>query len=337
MDAAEPPRVLFESTADCADRDRAEALARQALEPARAPGTGWVVMIRISAATPPGVTAEAEITDASGGSRSHQQMTGDAANCAALGAALGAWAGGALRTQRLEDTPAVPEPPAPAPTTPPPDATVGLPAPPPTPSRSAKPLGLSGSLASFANSAPEPTSAEASSEYEMPEIELGTGAFLMVGGAAGGYAGVSPFLVDEIAEAVYLRPSVAVGQALSVNLRSTWAGGRLDTCTRLPGHYASNGIQLDLCGGPDVGFSYVASGTQPGMPREGRLLPYVALGPSVDLRAEVGRLAVSLRIVSEFNVAHRGFVDVAGNDVEDSGWTWRFELAFSGALRHSRP
>jgi hypothetical protein len=168
----------------------------------------------------------------------------------------------------------------------------------------------------------------------MAALEIGAGPFLMVGGAAGGYAGITPFLVDEIAEGVFLRPSLAVGQSLAVNLTSIWAAARLDTCARLPGRYASrNGIQLDLCGGPDVGFSYVASGTLPGSPAAAKTMPYVSLGPSLDLHGEVGNFAVSLRGVLGINVAREGFVDVTGAQMDAPPVSWRLELDFSWALR----
>ncbi|MDP9150045.1 MAG: hypothetical protein M3O36_08915 [Myxococcota bacterium] len=330
MDASEPPRIVFESTSSCADGGRAEGLVRQALEPARAPGAGWVVTIRISTAAPASVNAEGEITDAAGTSRARKAITGDAADCGALGSAMAGWAMDTLRTQPPEEQPALPPSPPP-----PPAETRPLP-----PTSAAEPLRAPPVInSSFTRALAYASPArEAPSAYEVPTLEAGIAGFFMVGGAAGGYAGVTPFLIDELAEGVFLRPSVALGSALSVNVSSTWLAGRVDTCTRLPGRYASrNGIQLDLCGGPDVGFSYVSSGTQQGTPSKGKLLPYVAIGPSVDLRAEVGTVAVSLRAVSGFNVARKGFVDVSGKQIDEEPWSWRFELAFSGSLHRSSP
>jgi hypothetical protein len=171
-------------------------------------------------------------------------------------------------------------------------------------------------------------------EYEMPALELGLGAFFMAGGGAGSYVGVTPFLVDEIAHGVFLRPSIAVGGSLATEVSSTFAAGRIDTCARLPGRYASrNGLQVDLCGGPDVGVSYISAGTLPGNPPSSKTLPYVNLGPSIDLHGEVDNLALLLRGVAGINIARETFVDATGTTVEQPIVAWRLELDISWGLR----
>jgi hypothetical protein len=160
---------------------------------------------------------------------------------------------------------------------------------------------------------------------------------MMAGGGAGGYVGLAPFLIDDVGQAVFLRPSVAFGESIATNLPSTWSAARLDMCMRLPDRYAMRGgLQLDLCGGADVGFSYIASGSVPGTPAAGQTVPYVDLGPSVDLRAEVGKFAVTLRGVGGIDVARGGFTDVTGARVDMPLWSWRFELDFSWVLYNAR-
>jgi hypothetical protein len=327
MDSTEPPRIVFESAGECADSDRAEVLLRQALEQARAPGPGWVVTMRVGAATPPAVSAEGDVADASGTSLAHNVLSGDAADCSGLARSLGAWASLVLQTETQRAHPA--------------DSANRTPQPPPQSppqARSVPVVRAPAAVAPFVQSAAssETQAAGETQDYDMPTLELGMGAFLMVGGGAGGYVGVSPFLVDEVARGVFLRPSVALGDSLATNLSSIWAAARLDTCVRLPGRYASrNGIQLDLCGGPDVGFSYVAAGTQTGTPPTAKTLPYVDIGPSADLHGEVGNLAISMRGVVGIDVARAGFVDVTGAQVDVPMWSWRLELDFSWALRRS--
>jgi hypothetical protein len=168
-------------------------------------------------------------------------------------------------------------------------------------------------------------------------LELGVGTFLMSGGSAGSYVGVAPFLIDDVGQAVFLRPSVALGTSLATNLPSTWAAARLDTCLRLPGRYAvRGGLQLDICGGADVGFSYVSAGTEPGTPASGQTLPFIDLGPSVDLRAEANRVAVTLRGVGGVNIARQGFDDVTGTRVDVPVVSWRLELDFSWVMHDER-
>ncbi|MDP9000449.1 MAG: hypothetical protein M3O46_10105 [Myxococcota bacterium] len=341
MDAAEPPRIVFEGAPQCADGDRAEELLRQALAPARAPGQGWVVTMRVTGATPSAVTAEGEISDASGNAHGHNALTGSAADCAGLARAMGAWALDFLEKRDEHPPPAdsvnpslrpLPQPPPAEP------AVVRAPGgPPPSqdicqshPSTPGCPAQIDRAVAQrdrvYRDGMPEP-------DYAMPALELGMGAFLMAGGGAGGYAGGTVFLVDEVAQGVFLRPSAALGNSLATDVSSIWAAGRLDTCVRLPGRYASrNGIQLDLCGGPDVGVSFIAAGTQPSTPATNQTLPYVALGPSVDLHGEAGNLAVTLRGVGGVNVARQSYVDVTGVQVDGSIWSWRLELDFSWAL-----
>jgi hypothetical protein len=169
----------------------------------------------------------------------------------------------------------------------------------------------------------------------MQALELGAGAFFMAGGGAGSYAGVTPFLVDEVAHGVFLRPSVAVGGSLATEVSSVIVYGRFDTCARLPGRYASrNGIQLDLCAGPDVGVSFVSAGKLPGDPPADKSFPYVNLGPSLDLHGEVGNVAVLLRGVFGIDVARETFVDATGAQVEASLVAWRLELDFSWGVNH---
>ena len=327
MDASEQPRVVFEITTECADWGRAEEALRQALAQAR--GQGRVVKVRIEAAAPLAVAADAEITDENGTRVAHQVMPGVTANCAELAHNVGAWASGILQSEVIQPSP-VPAPPIAAPsspTAPPLPAAPSAPAPTPPP-----PNALPPNATSVPPNPPAPEKGD-----ETAPLELGVGTFLMAGGGAGGYMGVAPFLIDDVGQAVFLRPSVAIGQSIATNLPSTWAAARLDTCMRLPGRYAiRGGLQLDLCGGADVGFSYIASGTQAGSPSTGQTLPYVDLGPSVDLRAEVGSFAVTLRGLVGVNVAREGFDDVAGTHVETPLMSGRLELDFSWVLYDAR-
>jgi hypothetical protein len=169
-------------------------------------------------------------------------------------------------------------------------------------------------------------------------LELGAAAFLLSGGGAGSYAGVSPFLVAELGQNILLRPSAAFGQSLAPDLRSSWAAGRFDTCLRVAGLYSTgSGIQLDLCAGLGAGLSYVASGKQPGAPPAGQTLPYLELGPSVDLRAEVGAAAVTLRVVAGADIAREGYTDVTGAREDATSFPVRLELAFSWDLHSAAP
>jgi hypothetical protein len=109
-----------------------------------------------------------------------------------------------------------------------------------------------------------------------------------MGPSASGIVGGSLFVFYPLADNLYLRPSIAAGETPAASARATWAAGetpaasaratwaagRLDACTRVPGNYGSySGLQLDLCGGTDVGATYFVSGTRSGEPPEGRTSP----------------------------------------------------------------
>jgi hypothetical protein len=164
-------------------------------------------------------------------------------------------------------------------------------------------------------------------------LELGAGAFVLYGGGAGAYAGVSPFLVREVGDGILLRPSLAFGESLQPGVSSTWGAARFDVCLRMAGLYtAGSGIQLDLCVGEEGGLSYVAGGTAPGAPTKGKTLPYVAAGPSVALRAEIGRVAVTLRALVGLDLVREGYTDVDGDRVDAPALPVRLELGFSWDL-----
>ena len=366
MDSTEPPRVVFESAAECADGDRAEAAFRQVVIPSR-PRRGWSVTIRIKAAAPPAASAEGEITDQAGAPFARQVLEGMLTDCAGLARAMGTWAVAALdRDAPDAGNGALPFPPLPAAppaSTPAPigNAAPEVPVGPSAPAATSAAPESAASVPRAASSAP-PVATSATplpappvppplagipwryrsqdlggeivpSHDESAPLELGIGTFLMTGGGADGYLGVTPFLIADVGKAVFVRPSVAIGSSIATNVPSNLAAARLDTCLRLPGRYAvRGGIQLDVCGGADVGFSYVSSGSAAGTPPAGKTLPYVDLGPSVDLRAEAGQVAITLRGLGGINIARQGFDDATGARVDAPAVSWRLELDFSWVL-----
>jgi hypothetical protein len=119
--------------------------------------------------------------------------------------------------------------------------------------------------------------------------------------------------------------------------RATWAAARFDTCLRLPGLYTRHrGIQLDTCGGADVGL--IRFGAAPlgaaGVPVNVLTLPFASVGPSLELRGELGgSLAVALRGVAGLNIVRPTFQDGTGSTVEAPLWSGRIELALSWRLQ----
>lgn len=161
-------------------------------------------------------------------------------------------------------------------------------------------------------------------------VDLGVGTFLLSGVASGGVVGFSPFVSDELGRNVFVRIAAAVGQGPATGLHLTWVAGRLDTCSETLGNYAEgSGLRLDLCGGADVGGTFIASGSV----APAQTLPFLDVGPSADLRAEVGAsAAIVLRAAVGLSIARDLFVDATGATYQPPLATVNLEIAFSWTL-----
>jgi hypothetical protein len=292
----------------------------------------WVVNVHLEATGPHALAAEGEITNDDGLTVAHRSLAGT--DCDGLARAAGVWAAMVLETQ-MEPAPGehVERPAPPAPAEPEPHSTAPWPP-----------------------AAQEPTlaAAPAPAAERLPEqdwylhhgtqrnLEVGLGAFLMTGAGAIPMGGLTPFVLVEAGSGVYLRPSLVVGQSLSpltagADARATVAATRFDACLRMPGFYSQHrGMQLDTCFGADLGFTVIggAPAGSPGVPLNGLTLPYSSIGPSLELRGELGSaLAVTLRGLAGLDVLQEGFTDATGARVDAMAWTGRGELAMSWGLR----
>jgi hypothetical protein len=281
------------------------------------------VALRIERTGPRALRAAGEITDNRGAGVANRVVYGTGPDCAALAQAIGVWASLVLDAEAKRPRTAAAETQGPAPPVATPDPTGGQPG--------------AGTSQELPWPAPQPHE-KPSPEHEWylhhdstasRELELGLSGFLMTGTGGGAMAGPSPFLFIEAGHGIFLRPSLAFGQTLTSlppgNISGTWLGSRFDTCLRLPGLYQNRrGLQIDMCGGGDAGLTFLDSG---------QTLPFVALGPSVDLRGELGgNLSVALRGVIGINLLRPTFVENLTPE-EVPSWSGRIELAFSWSLR----
>ncbi len=161
-------------------------------------------------------------------------------------------------------------------------------------------------------------------------VDLGVATFLKSGIAASGVTGVSPFVAAELGRDILLRVAGAMGQPPASDLHFTWLAGRLDICSETHGNYAAgSGLRFDLCGGADVGATIILSTTA----SPTQTLPFVDVGPSVDLRAELGPSAAFLvRVGAGINIARNSFVDFNGENLQPPLATIDVELALSWTL-----
>jgi hypothetical protein len=262
-------------------------------------------------------SAEGDIADAAGASVGRRVLPRKTTDCSGAARALGVWASLVLdaESQRAEHDAAQP---APAPTSP--SAVIAASAP-----------GEAPWPAPETNEKPPPEAEWYLHHEDARSLELGAGAFLLTGTVGGALLGPTAFVVVETGRGVFLRPSVALGATVaalpSSGPRSTWATSRLDVCLRIPGFYPHRqGIQIDGCAGGDAGLSFLDNPSQ-------QTVPYLALGPSLDLRGELGQLSAVLRGVFGVSPVRTGFADNAGNQLESSLWSGRVELALSWSVR----
>jgi hypothetical protein len=338
VDAAEPPRIVFESPAQCRESDHAEELLRRALAPARAPGRSWSVAMRVQPTATKGLRAEGEITDGDGVSVARRSIAATTPDCGGLARAVGVWASLVLDAEvRKARAPATASGASGG------DAPGGDPA-----ADGSEPHEVGSGVVGMGAGPAEPVTAwpaPAVSEKPSPEhdwylhhdegrsLELGAGVFLMTGAGGGAIAGPTAFVVIEAGHGLFLRPSLAFGESLtslppSDVKASTWTAARFDTCLRMPGLYTRHhGMQLDLCAGTDVGTTAIDSGTVTS-------LPYWDVGPSINLRGELGsRLSAVLRAVAGLNILRESFTDLSGNREQVPIGNVRLELAFSWDVR----
>jgi hypothetical protein len=159
---------------------------------------------------------------------------------------------------------------------------------------------------------------------------MGATTFLLAGVGTAGVIGVSAFLVDPLSSDVVLRVALAAGQPFVGSLPTTWLGARLDTCYVATGNYAAGqGLSFGVCGGADVGVTLF--GEDDGRPAQ--TLPFVALGPSVEIGSEIGEtFTLLLRAGVGLSIAQDTFVDGAGDRIAPSPGTERAELGLSWKL-----
>jgi hypothetical protein len=277
VDASEPPRIVVEQPAPCADARDAEEVLRRVLQPNVAPRGKWTVLVRVRR-DPDALTAEGEITDDAGAAVAHRAIRKETRakdpECAALVRAVGVWASLVLdeEVQRAQANAAPDPPPAPWP----------APAAPPPPRPPEQSLFLKN---------PE----------DRRSFEVGAGAAYMYGtlgdtGAA--IAGGQIYAIIEVAGGWFLRPTLLGGRSINQahDVGATWMAGRFDTCRRLPGNYIERrGLQMDICGGVEGGT--VALDTD----QAHRAVPLIAPG---------GTLAIRGELASDLSAEVRGLVGV---------------------------
>ncbi len=332
MPVYEPPQIVFEAPAVCTDRDKAEEQLRRALVPSVGPKAGWTVTLRVEKRDG-ALEAAGEITDENGAPVGHRELRASLAgrrgvrDCAPLARAMGVWASLVLDAQ-VERAKAAEAAEARDRDSKNPQVAVAAlwPAP-------------------VVNEPPPPEAALflAHQSPDKRSIEIGASGFLMDGAGTGALAGPAIFAVIEVGNAVYLRPTLAIGRTVqplpaSDAVFGTWGAGRLDTCKRLAGMYLDRrGLQLDGCAGGEIGFVSFndnALASSSSSSSSSHALPFMAVGPSIGLRGELASdFAVELRGIAGLNILRGTFVDSTGQTARPALFVGRAELGITWRIR----
>jgi hypothetical protein len=344
LDVATAPTIILERPAPCADVRKAEELLRRALAPALAPRESWSVIARFSRKGG-GLSVEGEITDEVDTTVAHRVLTEPGAECSSLARAVGVWATLVLdaEVERAAHSPPLGAPP---PRTPSPVPTSPRSPSPPSPETTQE----ASDTARAGDRVPPDASLMLVHPLGERTLELGAGAFLMGGAGSGVLSGPALFGVFEVGRGWFLRPGLFVGRTLEgtgsapvgpmgtdIAVNATLVAARFDACGRIAGFYIErHGIQLDVCGGGELGFQLFDSlagevGTSTASRSSLAPLAFLAFGPSVSFRGELGNgLAVTLRGVLNFNVFYK---EDDGGAISQSPFVGRGELGLSWQLR----
>jgi hypothetical protein len=324
LENAQAPQVVVEDLAPCRDAAAARAELESALAATRAPGSSWRVKARFEKAGAR-VVAHGSVVDADGVTVADRALTNKGTECASLARGLGLWASLVLDAEvdraKASAPPAAVEDP--------------LAAPP---------------AARASNVLPEvnpddrrPPEADLFLSHSRGErtVELGVDSFLMGGTGGGTVLGPSLYGVFEASHGFFLRPALLVGHSIgglspTGEASGTFLASRFDACARLPGMYLEHrGMQLDLCGGGDLGFSRVdGSVALEGGPNASRTLPFIGLGPSFGVRGELGNsLSATIRGVTELSVLQDQVTLANGTHIGAGYFAGRAEVGLSWSLR----
>jgi hypothetical protein len=328
LDATRPPQIFIEQVAPCRDAAAAQAQLKDALAPALAPSASWTVRARFQR-TGGRLVVKGDVIDGDDVTVATRTLSTSGSDCASLAKGLAVWASLVLDAEVERAKPQEPEVPAAPPAPPPqlPDASVWPGSQPAEPRSSDQDLFLAHSR-------------------EQRTVELGLSTFVMGGRGGGAIIGPAAYGIFETAHGFFLRPTLLGGHSVggltaTTEAPATFLASRFDACARLPGFYREGrGLQLDLCGGAELGFSRLDSGVvaNAGTGAAGgggnSTLPFVGLGPSLGLRGELGAsLSAIIRGVAELSLLRDSVTVVGGSVVTPPLVSGRAEVGLSWSLR----
>ena len=307
-----PPAVVVDAHDVCANLDQAQDALRTALGSSVAPEAGWRLRV-FDERRGTHVIVTANLDDAQGNAIAHRVIDATASDrCDGVISALGIWAGLVL------------------------DAEVAK--------AKAHPKVLVASNASTAARANDtPTASNATSDAAAPLPEISPDATLPqqhkrtveIGASAtlsnspitlydAALVGGDVFTLVEIVHSFFLRPSLGGAASLGGGT-AAYFDGRIDACLRVPGNYVEHrGLLLDMCAGTELAGLYHVPASVGGAPGPATTDAIFAISPTIGLRGDLASdLAVEVRGLANFNIAHTGDTTELLSVRAEVGLTWR--------------
>jgi hypothetical protein len=239
-----------------------------------------------------GLRADGEIDDDARAPVARRIFTQPGAECASLARAVGVWASIVLDTE-LDRASAPPS----SPSSPPP-------ARPPSPA------------ASTDLTDPSEDRGPPARNHDARGIDIGASTFLMGGTGTSLMMGPSVFSMIQVGESTYVRPAISYGRTIrgiddGTDIDASWGAGRFDFCVRVVGAYFDvRTLQLDMCGGAEIGFVHVEDPMSVASSAASRTLPMIDLGPSVALNGAINSfLSLEIRGFGFVNLSRDTYTD----------------------------
>ncbi len=311
-----PPAVVVDAHDVCSNLEQAQDSLRAALGASVAPESGWRLRV-FDERQGTHVVVTANLDDAQGNAIAHRVIDATASDrCDGVISALGVWAGLVL------------------------DAEVAK--------AKTHPKVLVASNARTTAAANASTTAgvrvpETTSDAATPLPELSPDATLLqqhkrtieIGASAtlsnsplnlydAALVGGDVFTLVEVVRSFFLRPSL--GGAASIGGGTAgYFDARMDACLRVPGNYVEHrGLLLDMCAGTELAGLYHQSASVGGTPGPTTTDAIFAISPTIGLRGDLASdLAIEVRGLANFNVAHTGDTTALLSVRAEVGLTWR--------------
>ena len=307
-----PPAVVVDAHDVCANLEQAQDALRASLGSSVAPEAGWRLRV-FDERQGKQIVVTANLDDAQGNAIAHRVIETTASDrCDGVVSALGIWAGLVL------------------------DAEVAK------AKAHPKVLVASNATTAAANNGNTATASNATSDAaRLPEItpdatlpqqhrrtiEIGASAMLSNSPLTlydAALVGGDVFTLVEIVHSFFLRPSLGGAASLGGG-PAAYFDARVDACLRVPGNYVEHrGLLLDMCAGTEVAGLYHQTASVGGAPAPSTTDAIFAISPTIGLRGDLASdLAVEVRGLANFNVAHTGDTTQLLSVRAEVGLTWR--------------